>query len=105
MKLISVNGRYVEVSVSRRNLLTLLYKLDKDPTSRCTLEITGDAGFLSVKAEKDEVHYKDREPGRMHPDIETYMRQFDADAGQKAARTKAAMRKKLAAQAAAPYIG
>ena len=56
--------------VSRRNLLTLLMKLDGYPTeSACTIT-TGNGAFF-LKAEEDHVHYADRPPpGVMHPATE-----------------------------------
>jgi hypothetical protein len=55
----------VHVSLSKRNLLTLLYKLD-DPTSFGELHRTIDRDLhLSVTAEPNFEHYADREFARM----------------------------------------
>lgn len=52
----------VKVELTRRNLTTLLAKLD-DPLSAGTLGKDGDGGYLLVAAVEDEAHYSDREPG------------------------------------------
>lgn len=84
MKMEEINGT-TWVTLSRRNLQTLLAKLDGHPTdSACTIQGGTDAWGLFVKAEEDEVHYKHREEwrqsgklpdsstvwGRMHPETE-----------------------------------
>lgn len=56
--------------LSRRNLLTLLAKLDRvrdGGTSACTLLLPYENGPLPVQAVEDEVKYADREPGMVHP--------------------------------------
>jgi hypothetical protein len=60
-----------QITLSRRNLLTLLHKLEM-PGSSCTIVKPG--GFV-VHAEPDEVHYKDRPegPGPMHPETEQFV--------------------------------
>lgn len=57
--------------LSRRNLRTLLAKLDGAPTGSACAILGGDEapGFI-VKAEEDEVHYAERPAGLMHPDTE-----------------------------------
>lgn len=51
------------VELTRRNLMTLLAKLD-DPLSARSL-IDPD-GFVMVRAVEDEEHYKDRAPGLVY---------------------------------------
>lgn len=80
MKTIIHDSGRIEVRVSRRNLLTLLAKLEGDPSnSACT--ILGPAVWpaTTLVAEEDDVHYNDAErveevgdnrPGHMHPDTE-----------------------------------
>jgi hypothetical protein len=67
----------VHVTLSRRNLLSLLAKLDGHPAgSSCTLirYSTPDKwSALIVQAEEDAVHYADRTPGPMHPDTEAQL--------------------------------
>ena len=67
--------------LSRRNLKTLLAKLDGHPqNSACTIGGGVDAPGLFVVAEEDDVHYADRvvpqgmtKWGPMHPDTEIAM--------------------------------
>jgi len=64
------------VTLSRRNLLSLLHKLEF-PNSKRT--IIKDAGVeIAVVAITDEECYADRDPGPMHPDTE----QFVAEVGE-----------------------
>lgn len=63
----------VEITLSERNLRSLLVKLGGHPTeSACTIVRQAEAGgpTLIVHAEADDVHYTDRPPGPMHPDTE-----------------------------------
>lgn len=72
---VDVGSRYVAVTLSRRNLLVLLAKLDGHPAgSAATIHIKSGEVTLVVSAEEDAVHYKDREPGEMHPDTERALR-------------------------------
>lgn len=68
------NKKTLEVTLSRRNLLSLLVKLDGYPKdSACTIytDMDTDGYILVVKAEEDDVHYDERPaPGVMHPDTE-----------------------------------
>lgn len=65
-----------ELVLSRRNLLTLLAKLDKvreGKVSKCTIikyNIDGYEFGMPVRAAEDEVVYKDRMPGVMLEDTE-----------------------------------
>ena len=64
----------IQLTLSRRNLLTLLRKLDGHPAdSKCTIEGGDDAAGVFVKAEEDDVHYADRPAGRMHPETEMHI--------------------------------
>ena len=83
-----------EVVLSRRNLLSLLHKLEM-PGSFCTI-VKPDG--TAIKAERDEVHYANRigGPGTMHPDTE----QFVADLEE----ALKIVRRKRAAQIA-PTVG
>lgn len=83
MKILAVHERppkgakyTVHVTLSRRNLISLLTKLDWE-SSHCTVERETDAGYLIVTSEKDEAHYgSDREPGEMHPQTESEILDF-----------------------------
>lgn len=60
--------------LSRRNLESLLYKLDRNilnadnpaEQSACTIVGGSDADYQIVMAEENDVHYTDRPAGRMH---------------------------------------
>lgn len=77
MKRRIINGKEF-VILSRRNLKTLLAKLDgHPPNSACAIGGGIDAPGLWVIAEEDEAHYANREVpagmtkyGPMHPDTE-----------------------------------
>ena len=78
---ITDNGAFI--TLSRRNLLSLLAKLDGHPTpSAATLErVDGDA-FVSVKAEEDDVHYGERRPGEMHRETEAAIKHSEKSAAE-----------------------
>ena len=77
MRLDSITRTRVVVTLSRRNLLTLLAKLDgHPPNSACTIVLPGDEGpDLQVRAEDDDAHYQQRPepPGAMHPETESHL--------------------------------
>jgi hypothetical protein len=85
----SVEGSLLLVTLSRRNLLALLAKLDEPASWRtivggyvyCDEELF-DGVRLAVRAEPDELHYADREPpGPMLPSTEAAVRRLEASAG------------------------
>ena len=58
------------ITLSRRNLLTLLSKLDRvraGEQSNCTIAKPVDDGYVIITVVEDEVAYADREPGEVHP--------------------------------------
>lgn len=57
----------IHVTLSRRNLQTLLLKLDVEESRKTIVRVTEDGHYLSVHAEEDAAHYAEREAGRMHP--------------------------------------
>lgn len=72
----------VLVTLSRRNVLSLLSKLSQ-PASARTIVMRGayvygvlyEDLFLAVHVEPDDVHYADREPpGEMSPETEAFVR-------------------------------
>jgi hypothetical protein len=63
MKVIGEGGYVAGVELTRRNLETLLAKLDgTPPNSACTI---AQGGFY-VKAVENEVHYANRKPGPIY---------------------------------------
>ena len=65
----SRHGEQVTVRLSRRNLESLLNKLNGFPRfSACTLIGGSDAMGITIIAEEDEIHYFDRPPGAVHPE-------------------------------------
>jgi hypothetical protein len=78
--------RQVKVTLSRRNLLTLLHKLDMPGSARRiennVVYVDGELNneyILVLCCEDDEEHYADPDrlggpAGRMHPDSEAYVR-------------------------------
>lgn len=69
----------VKIALSKRNLLALLHKVDSEESARTLIKDDvfegGSRVRLVVVAEPDDVHYRDREPGRMHPDSEAFIKQ------------------------------
>jgi hypothetical protein len=61
------------VALSQRNLLSLLHKLQM-PGSVCAV-IKGDGTVLV--AEPDELHYRGRTPGEMHPETEKFVAEME----------------------------
>ncbi len=78
MRLDRCDPEVVEVVLSRRNLLTLVAKLDgHPPQSAATILGPEEEGrpTLVVRAEEDGLHYRRRGfgPGRMHPLTEAWL--------------------------------
>jgi hypothetical protein len=71
------NGKTLLVTVSRRNLLTLLQKVDLPAgESHCAISRICDNGLVVVlKAETDAAHYGDREAGQMRNDAEAFVKE------------------------------
>ena len=64
---------YEPIRLSRRNLLTLLHKLQM-PGSACTII---KPGGTPIVAQSDEVHYAGRQPGPAHPETEAFIADFE----------------------------
>lgn len=64
------NMESIHVTLSRRNLETLLKKLD-DPTSAKVLYCKTDHGVLIVTAQENDQHYRDRIPGVVKEDLQS----------------------------------
>lgn len=64
-------GGTIRIVLSRRNILSLLAKLDGYPKdSRCTIMGGDDAKGVEVAIEEDNVHYYDRPAGQMIAETE-----------------------------------
>jgi len=79
MRIDRISSAGVYVTLSRRNLMSLLAKLDGHPVaSECEIArletLNGTTMWLSVKVEEDDVHYNGRTAGPMHPDTEAAIR-------------------------------
>ena len=59
------------IILSRRNILSLLHKLDMPGSSRTLI---APACAFAIRVEEDEAHYAGRQPGPMHPDTEEFIR-------------------------------
>jgi len=57
------------VILSHRNILALLHKVGWEESART---ISGDGAEVMV--EPDDIHYRDREPGEMHPKTEEFIK-------------------------------
>lgn len=70
------------VVLSRRNLLSLLHKVDLPAgASNRTLVKETEEGVIVVQAEPDEAHYGDKAPGRMEESTEAFIKRLDAMIG------------------------
>lgn len=76
---IDVYRSVAEIKLSRRNLLTLLGKLDGHPTgSGKTIAREAENGWrLVIIAEENPDHYGDRPAGAMEASTERYIRKHD----------------------------
>ncbi len=67
-----LNG--IEVTLSRRNLLALLQKLDMEGSARTLLGYdTSGCVPIVLRAEENAEHYVGREPGPMHSATEAFI--------------------------------
>lgn len=66
------NAGEVEITLSRRNILALLHKLDWDDSER-TIQKFADGIILTVVAEDDNGHYGDGVAGVMHAETERFI--------------------------------
>lgn len=65
-----------EIRLSRRNLMTLLHKLEMTGSERTIIKPCGDVDLVVI-AEHDEDHYHDRRAGRVHPDTEEFISEWE----------------------------
>lgn len=71
MKAVVGPSNLIRIELTRRNLTSLLAKLDGHPKdSPAVLQRGSEDGrrLIVVRAVEDEVHYRDREPGELHPE-------------------------------------
>ena len=68
MKVVRVKGGIAEIELTRRNLRTLLLKLDAaggEQSSACTITKHDSGGAAIIRAVEDDEHYADRPAGPM----------------------------------------
>jgi hypothetical protein len=70
---VRIQGRELLVVLSRRNVLTLLHKLDHMGDSACTLVRACGPWTVILHAEPDAQHYAERDPGAVHPATEQFL--------------------------------
>jgi hypothetical protein len=65
------------ITLSRRNLLSFLHKLDKPGSARTLVGGTDRCGdsIVIIRAENDDEHYAGSQAGPMTPDTEAFIRQ------------------------------
>lgn len=78
MRIDQLSQDRIVLTLSERNLRTLLAKLHSLEPSACTIVFPGSEDGVEpelwVQAEEDRVHYAHREPGQMHPETEAQLR-------------------------------
>ena len=62
------------LKISRRNLLSLLHKLDMEGSHRTILKPYKNS-YITIQAEEDDAHYNGRMPGIMHPETEQFIQE------------------------------
>lgn len=84
---VTTGSPQIVIALSRRNLLTLLDKLDRPESARTLVSrdffVNDDRnadGLLVIVAENDGDHYRDRSPGPATPETELAIASHDADA-------------------------
>jgi hypothetical protein len=75
---INNDGNVITITLSKRNLLALLSKVD-DPDSQKTISKYSDklGQHVRVKAEPDNEHYGHRKAGPMSEKSEKFIREYD----------------------------
>lgn len=66
----------IEVTLSRRNILALLHKLDWEGSARTIQKECGNGMILTLVAEEDDEHYDGNEPGVMHTATESFIQSY-----------------------------
>ncbi|MBV9100107.1 MAG: hypothetical protein JOZ46_01365 [Candidatus Dormibacteraeota bacterium] len=78
MRIDELSRDVVWVTLSRRNLVTLLANLEGKPSyTDCSLyrRQSTDSPVLVVHVEPDSVHYRDRDVGSMPPSVEAFIQE------------------------------
>lgn len=71
-----------DITLSRRNLRTLLAKLDDHPADgEKSIARWDGVATVIVRAEEDEVHYAERPAGKMHPETESEIARQQREGG------------------------
>jgi len=68
----------IVLTLSRRNLVSLLHKLEMPVSARTIVKDSDDGEAVFIQVKPDEEVYVDRPPGRMHPETEAFMARLDA---------------------------
>jgi len=63
----------LEITLSRRNLLSMLHKLEMTGSGRAIIKPAGDTDEVMIHVATDEEVYADRLPGPMHPETEKFV--------------------------------
>lgn len=66
----------IEVTLSRRNILALLHKLDWEGSERTIQKRADDGMILTVVAEDNDEHYGDDAAGVMHDETERFIESY-----------------------------
>lgn len=69
-------GAVMMVTLSKRNLLTLLSKVDNPNSARTIYKVNGGV-YVGVKAEPDDVHYGEQKPGKMDDAAEGFITAYN----------------------------
>lgn len=74
-----IDGRNVTVTLSKRNLLALLHKLEMPGSVRQLCRACAGGIRLTVHVEDDATHYGEREvpAGPMHPETEAFIKEYE----------------------------
>lgn len=83
MRIDHITSDIVQITLSKRNLLGLLAKVDNPDSAKTIFKIDGDRDSpitLVVCAEQDAEHYdrEDGPAGAMHPDAEAFIAEHKA---------------------------
>lgn len=75
---VQVNGNVIRVTLSERNIKTLLLKLQTKPSERSIVRRVEGGQTLFLTVESDAEHYKNREAGPAYEEALVYKQLVDA---------------------------